>query len=452
MVRHRRLRRTGEFRGGGLSRERDVEPGLEQEDPADPGSADEVALLRKALARGLLTKALERSIEVARYDEVPPAALRPLLKFHKLPKAALDTVAIAVHGDGEFRRRVIDAVDERDVGRAALLWLQQDPDWSEQLSAYLDDDPVPATAQDTKALQRKLTGAERAVARATEQVAALEAELARQTERVDTVRGDLRAMQRERDAIRREAAALRSELDTLRVAHTRLEQSIARRDEDRRRLRDRVRELEEKALGPVSARENRELQRLARAVAASARAAAADADALDRELGERLGRGPKPAPAVGRTARRRPARMPSGILDDSVAGAEHLVSRPGAVLLVDGYNATLSSWPELALEHQRDRLLALLNDLTARIVGLEAHLIFDGGDDVITSGRRRRSVVNVRFSPRDVEADDVVLAMVDELPVDRVVIVASNDRRVRDAARAGGANVISVQQLIALVR
>jgi hypothetical protein len=45
-----------------------------------------------------------------------------------------------------------------------------------------------------------------------------------------------------------------------------------------------------------------------------------------------------------------------------------------------------------------------------------------------------------------------VLAMVDELPVDRVVIVASNDRRVRDAARAGGANVISVQQLLALVR
>jgi predicted RNA-binding protein with PIN domain len=144
--------------------------------------------------------------------------------------------------------------------------------------------------------------------------------------------------------------------------------------------------------------------------------------------------------------------MPSGILDDSVAGAEHLVSRPGAVLLVDGYNATLSSWPELTLEHQRDRLLALVNDLTARIVGLEAHLIFDGVDHVASPGRRRRSLVHVQFSPADVEADDVVLAMVDELPVDKVVIVASNDRRVRDAAREGGANVISVHQLLALVR
>jgi predicted RNA-binding protein with PIN domain len=245
---------------------------------------------------------------------------------------------------------------------------------------------------------------------------------------------------------------LRAELDGLRGAQTKLEQTMVRRDDDRRRLRERVRELEEKALGPITARENRELQRLARAVAASARAAAADADALDRELGERLSREPKPPVTAGRLARRRPARMPSGIVDDSVAGAEHLVSRPGAVLLVDGYNATLSSWPELTLEHQRDRLLALVNDLTARIVGLEAHLIFDGVDHVASPGRRRRSLVHVQFSPADVEADDVVLAMVDELPVDKVVIVASNDRRVRDAAREGGANVISVQQLLALVR
>jgi predicted RNA-binding protein with PIN domain len=400
-----------------------------------------------------LTKVLEHSIEVARdADEPPPAALRPLLKFRKLPNTALGTVAMAVHGDVEFRRRVTEAVNERDVGRAALLWLRQEPDWHEQFAAYLEDDPVPGTAQDAKALQRKLTGAERAAARAAEKSAALESELARQIERVDAVRGDLRAMQRERDAIRKEASALRADLEEMRVAQTKLEQTMARRDDDRRRLRDRVRELEEKVLGPVSARENRELQRLARAVAASARAAAADADALDRELGERLGREPKPAAAAGRPARRRPVRMPSGIVDDSVAGAEHLVSRPGAVLVVDGYNATLSSWPELTLEHQRDRLLALVNDLTARIVGLEAHLIFDGDDNIITPGRRRRSAVHVRFSPADVEADDVVLAMVDELPSDRVVIVASNDRRVRDAARVGGANVISVQQLLALVR
>ena len=440
LVRYRSIGGSCDRRGGGLSPDRDIDD-------------EEVALVRRAVSRGLLTKALERSLDVAR-DEgaaLPPTALRPLLKFRKLPKTALETVAIAVHGDDEFRARVVDAVDEREVGRAALIWLQHDRGWREQLAAYLEDDPVPASGQDAKALQRKLTGAERAAARAAEQSAALETELARQTEHVAAARADRRVMQRERDSARREAASLRTELDELRAAQARLEQSMARRDDERRRLRDRVRELEERALGPVSARENRELQRLSRAVAASARAAAADADALDRELGERLGREPKPAAAIGRLVRRRPARMPSGIVDDSVAGAEHLVSRPSAVLLVDGYNATLSSWPELALEHQRDRLVALMNDLTARIVGLEAHVIFDGSH-VAAPGRRRRSGVHVRFSPPDVEADDIVLAMVDELPADRVVIVASNDRRVRDAARVGGANVISVQQLLALVR
>lgn len=447
MVRQRCVGGASDRRGDGLSGAADGEHPLDHD----------VALLRRVVARGLLTKALERSLEIARHadeddDVVPPAALRPLRSFRKLPKSALDTVVVAVHRDEAFRRVVIDEVDEREVGRAAMIWLQQDAGWQTKLEAYLEDDGPSEAAPDTKALQRKLSGAERKATRAAEQSAALEVELARQTERVETVRAQLRAMQRERDAARRDATAARAELDSLQSAHARLEQTMAKRDDERRRLRERVRELEERALGPVNARETRELQRLTRAVAASARAAAADADALDRELGERLTQEPKVATATPRQARRRPTRLPSGIVDDSVAGAEHLVSRPGAVLLVDGYNATLSSWPELALDHQRDRLLALLHDLTARLPGLEIHVIFDGDDQVIVAGRRRRSVVHVHFSPPSVEADDVVLAMVDDLPVSRVVIVASNDRRVRDASRAGGANVISVQLLLALVR
>jgi predicted RNA-binding protein with PIN domain len=438
---------AGDRRGGGLNGVADAAHSLE----------DDAALVRRAVAGGLLQRALERALELARAgdddDLTAPAPLRPLRNFRKLPKAALDTVALAVHGDEAFRQRMIESVRERDVGGAALVWLRQEPGWQAALANLLDDDDVEVVASpDVKALQRKLAGAERATTRAREQAVAFEAEVARQSERADTARAQLRSMQRERDAARRESSGLRAELDELQAAYSKLEQSSARRDDDRRRLRERVRELEERALGPVNARETRELQRLTRAVAASARAAAADADALDRELGERLNREPKVATTVTRQARRRPARMPSGIVDDSVAGAEHLVSRPGAVLLVDGYNATLSSWPELALEHQRERLLGLLHDLTARITGLEVHVVFDGDEQIIMTGRRRRSLVHVHFSPPSVEADDVVLAMVEELPVDRVVIVASNDRRVRDASRAGGANVISVQQLLALVR
>jgi predicted RNA-binding protein with PIN domain len=379
--------------------------------------------------------------------------LRQLVNFRRLPKTALDTVASVVHGDAEFREQLLSQVTEANVGRAAIIWLRRSSDWMEQLGAYVDEDAVEASAfPDARVLQRKLRGAERAAAREEELRVAAEAETERQRERADTHRSDLRAAQRERDAARREAKALTTEIDELRSQLTRTEQTLSRRDDERRRLRDRVRELEEIVRGPLNVRETRELQRLARAVTASARAAAADAEALERELGDRLSATPKVVAEITRPARRRPVRMPSGIVDDSVAGAEHLVTRPGAVLIVDGYNATLSSWPDLALEHQRDRLVAMLSDLTARVAGLEAYVVFDGAEGMTSPSRRRRSAVQLQFSPADVEADDVVLALIDDLPADRVVVVASNDRRVRDGARLAGANVISVNQLIALVR
>src|SRR5260221_10337436 len=133
LVWQRRIRRTGDCRGSGLSSDGDVELGLDGEIP----------LVRRAVARGLLTRALERSLDVARDEEEthPPSALRPLLKFRKLPKSALDSVAMAVHGDDHFRRRLIECVDECDVGRAALIWFRQAPDWREQPSAYLEDVP-----------------------------------------------------------------------------------------------------------------------------------------------------------------------------------------------------------------------------------------------------------------------------------------------------------------------
>jgi predicted RNA-binding protein with PIN domain len=331
--------------------------------------------------------------------------------------------------------------------------LTRAPDWTEKLAIYLDDEGGGVTAApETRVLQRKLRGAERAAAREEEQRVAVEAEAERQRERADAARNELRAMQRERDAARREVKSLNTEVEALRTQTARTEQTLSRRDDERRRLRDRVRELEETLRGPLNVRETRELQRLARAVTASARAAAADAEALERELGDRLSTERKEVAVSARPARRRPVRMPSGIVDDSVAGAEHIVTRPGAVLIVDGYNATLSSWPDLALEHQRDRLVALMSDLTARIVGLEAIVVFDGAEAVGPVSRRRRSPVQVQFSPPDIEADDVVLAMIDDVSSDRVVVVASNDRRVRDGARDAGANVISVHQLIALVR
>ena len=49
-------------------------------------------------------------------------------------------------------------------------------------------------------------------------------------------------------------------------------------------------------------------------------------------------------------------------------------------------------------------------------------------------------------------ADDVIVELVSSLPADRPVVVATNDGEVRAGARAGGANVISSEQLLAVAR
>ena len=51
-----------------------------------------------------------------------------------------------------------------------------------------------------------------------------------------------------------------------------------------------------------------------------------------------------------------------------------------------------------------------------------------------------------------VTADEVIVEMVGSLPADRPLVVATNDGEVRNGARAGGANVISSEQLLSVAR
>ncbi len=57
----------------------------------------------------------------------------------------------------------------------------------------------------------------------------------------------------------------------------------------------------------------------------------------------------------------------------------------------------------------------------------------------------------MHFSPADLEADDVILDMVRELPTDVPVVVVSSDRRVADGARRLGANAVRSRHLLALL-
>jgi len=115
---------------------------------------------------------------------------------------------------------------------------------------------------------------------------------------------------------------------------------------------------------------------------------------------------------------------------------------------------SMVAWPDDDIAQQRARLERVLTDLAARNAGLSIELVFDGAEvlPLHRVGARRAPGVTVRFTPSDVEADDALLDLCEGYPHDRPVLVASNDRRVRDGARRRGANTLTAEQLLAAAR
>jgi predicted RNA-binding protein with PIN domain len=141
--------------------------------------------------------------------------------------------------------------------------------------------------------------------------------------------------------------------------------------------------------------------------------------------------------------------LPPAIFEDSPEATLHLLRVPRMLLLVDGYNVSIEAWPGRPISDQRRHLVDALAGLSAR-TGVEAQVVFDGAEQAEPRavGAPPRSAVRVRFSPPDVDADEVLIELIDLLPPDRPVTVATSDRRVQDAARQRGANVISTAQLL----
>jgi predicted RNA-binding protein with PIN domain len=151
-------------------------------------------------------------------------------------------------------------------------------------------------------------------------------------------------------------------------------------------------------------------------------------------------------------AARVPLRLPGGVFDDSIEAAEHLLRAPGAVLVVDGYNVTMTGWPELPAAEQRRRLLGAVSDLAHR-TSTPVELVFDGAEvEPLSVPAPTRALVRVRFSDPGVEADDVIIDMVGRIPAATPVIVASSDNRVRTGVRRRGANLLHARQLVTLLR
>jgi predicted RNA-binding protein with PIN domain len=454
-------------------------------------------------AAGLLRPALELAWTVARMGEeatppvVAPGPVRKLLRFSRLPDRALATLRRAVEDDFEFRARVAEVATEEMVGRASWLWLARPDGWEDDLSRLDDEAARSATSakeqQDERSARRRLEAAEEARRKAETAVAAATAANARTGEELSIERQARRAAEARAESLAGRAAQLETRAEAAERAGGRLREEAGALTAERDRLRARVEALEEE-LAAARLRPEEPSRAVAAEAMAEVAARIADAAAAASALGialagasAGLGGGPRPeagqdgapgpAGPVGTTTttpgaasrgrapagsargdrgrggpRRRPTPLPPAVFEDSAEAAVYLLRIPAMVLLVDGYNVSLDAWPDLPIPEQRRRLVDALAGLAAR-TGVEAQIVFDGAEQAEprAGGPPPRSPVRVRFSPPEVDADDVLIELIDDLPPGRPVTVASSDRRVQDEVRRRGASVISSAQLLGAI-
>ncbi len=431
---------------------------------------------------------------------VPPV-LRPVLGFARLNGRALAAARRALESDDDFRLRVADGVEESAIGRTAWLWLARPDGWEEEFDAAEAD---AATAAEEAGAGREVIRLGRALARVEEaasrneaarQRAAAEAALAREAATAErsarrevesrtaalageverltgeraqavrslkdleathaTTRAELRAAASARATLEAEVDRLAAEVGRLRgdvdgapgraEATGQAAAAVARAANAAHALSDALAEAVATLGPPAPAAETTEPE-VTGSRATGSKATGPNATAGARRPRAESSRSASPRRVRRRSAGRRPRPLPPAVLDDSPEAAAHLLRLPGAVVLVDGYNASMAAWPAQPIDEQRRRLVDALDELHAR-TSADPVVVFDG----VAAGRPQGSTVGravrVLFTDTDVEADDVVMALVDEFPVERPVIVASSDHRVRAGARARGANVVSASQL-----
>ena len=419
---------------------------------------------RGAVEAALLRPALEAAVEIARTGPgddrpaEPPASMRPFVRVRRLSETAWRGVRIAVDEDVVFRRRVAATVDDDRVGRAGRLFLDRPEGWQGELEALVDErlrlESVADELAEDRVGGRRAASAEQAARRWQERAGEAEQRIAELTARLDEVTADRARLFEELVLVRADVERLTGEraraVRELKVVEAREATRVAELKALRAVLEHGPTDVATDPSGPTP--DGPDPVALAEALGV----ARARLDLLDAALGEidQLLSPVSPdlterSSGIDRAGRRRPVGIGQGLHDDGPEAARYLLGIDGVVVLVDGYNLTMRMWPELDASAQRiglERALAALHGRTrARFV-----VVFDG-QDVVAPRPGRTVGVEVRFTPADVEADDAIIEAVTEIDPARPVVVVSDDRRVRDGARAGGANLLSNTQLAALL-
>lgn len=424
---------------------------------------------------------LEAAVDLARVAErsgagSAPPALKTFLRFKSFPPKALASVKKVLERDDDLRSQVAALVSEDEVAPAAREWLERTEGWRERYESLVDErraaEREAEISQSAKKAGRRLAAAEAARDRVQAELNEARAGLEESADELAAERARRRASEEEVEEAAAEVADLEAKLARAmedleaarnladrRLADQReLEAEIARLTAERAEMAQMAQTVEAASVAdeagqppPTGEARNWPERGL---IAGSIREATAGAQRLAAAL-EELARlvapppvadAPEPVAAVP-TRRRRPLPVPPGLFADSEAAVAHFFAVPHVLVMVDGYNVAMLGWPECDLETRRDRLIGGLETLAAR-TGAAFDVVFDGADVGVVTTVGRSMGVKVRFTSEDVEADDVIIADAATVPVDRPLVVVSNDHRVRDGVVAVGATVVSSDRLL----
>jgi predicted RNA-binding protein with PIN domain len=451
-----------------------------------------------AVSDQLLVPLLDAAADVLRALEpdAVPAALRTLAGFDRrglTNTAARHQLRRAFDLDDDFRARVVEAFGARPEVVAVLDgWTAADAVTRAHDAAARDDLVVLTSAlyavhpdgfefglgvacaedreqRDARTLHDELRAQTAQVAAAEERCRRVESDLT--TARADVARLDAELREERRGRRDRESAADRQAEDAARKAREaeagldkarrdlELAETRARRDADRARDAERrLRELRREATPPPAdtgwvvsrpggpdleglVRRARELaEELARALPGPPRPPAPPGPPVPATPG-------RPAPESGR---RTAVPCPPGLRADQPEGLDAMLRTRGVVLVVDGYNVSMTGWPGTPVDRQRDQLVGALERLHLRL-RCDVVVVFDGADVVVVTPRRPRGV-RVVFSPAGEPADPVIIREVAALPLRVPVVVASSDGWVRDHAVGEGATPVASATLLDVLR
>lgn len=370
-------------------------------------------------------------------------ALKPLLRFSRLPSRALDIVREVVDTDDDFRQRLLAETTEADVGKLGWIWLSRPDGWRDAIltagEEAVDRRRAERAEGSVKATRRQLSRSDAQLAEAQDQVRRLTDSLAVTDQVAESRSEEIEALTARVEELEAESDGLRGRVSELDRRASRAESNLG---DERRQLRELRAEIETRqaSVQDSTPPPRTDQQEAAAAAVAEAASKLEAARLLLVRAAEAL---PKSQPSDGTRPpiRRKPHRLGRALIDDTPEGLHGLMCVDGVRVLIDGYNVAKLGWPDLDLDLQRDRMLIGLASTFARGPCV-VDVVFDGAEVVNVDRATRSPNVRVAWSPAGVTADDVLVDKVGQIDSAVAVVVITDDRELRRRCVVLGANTV----------